>query len=293
MATFESLKQPLEWERTLHQQESPYSPLPMQAHLGLAPIHSDSSPALQMLPTMSHIWPAACPDDAAKNQELLQAPSSDQIKTFQQRAWNSKEFQIELHERVAEMSLDAQQKKTLYHLIHQRDIDSIRDIIELATMDNQETSTDEESTKEKLKENKEKLTNLKNRLTPAEKADTRLTPVPAVFKASVKPFLSARLPFKRTSRNLSRMRTAHILQVPGTGKKEEDIFNVHLVRYFVEKVWKLERPHVIISVTGGAAKNFDLRPEYNENLMRGMMEGTRRLTTWSVSIYVCISFLSV
>jgi hypothetical protein len=28
-------------------------------------------------------------------------------------------------------------------------------------------------------------------------------------------------------------------------------------------------------------------------LMRGMMEGTRKLKPWSVSIYGCISFLSV
>ena len=101
-----------------------------------------------------------------------------------------------------------------------------------------------------------------------------------------KPFLSARLRFKRTCRKKS----AHILQVPC--KKEEDIFNVQLVRYFVENVWKLERPDVIISVTGGA-DNFDLPPEQNAMLMRGMMEGTRKLKTWSVPIYGCISFLSV
>jgi hypothetical protein len=73
---------------------------------------------------------------------------------------------------------------------------------------------------------------------------------------------------------------------------EEDIFNVQLVRYFVENVWKLERPDVIISVTG-SADNFDLPPEHTAMLMRGMMEGTRKLQTWSVSIYGCISLVSV
>jgi hypothetical protein len=220
----------------------------------------------------------------ARMKELLQAPSIGQIKTFQQRAWSSKEFLIELHKRVAEMSLDEQldkeeQKRNLYHLIHQRDHDVIRAIIDIATMDNKETRTHEES-----KKREEMLMLLKRKILE----EPLKTAAPGV-----KPFLAARLPFKAASRNVSRMRTAHILQVPGTGKGEEDIFNVHLVRYFVEKVWKLERPDVIISVTGGASKNFDLRPEYNEKLMRGMMEGTRKLKTWSVSIYVCISFLSV
>ena len=232
--------------------------------------------------------------DSAKKEKLQAPPSDAQIKTFQQRAWSSKEFQIDLHEWVAEMFklhlIDGEDEKTLYHRIHQRDSDIIRAIIEIATINDDETRTDCES-KKKLKENKEQeLTNLKEKLKQTA-------------GAGVQPFLSARLPFKKTSRNLSRMRTAHILQVPGTGKKEEeilntgkqkeDILNVQLVRYFVESVWKLERPDVIISVTGGASKNFDLRPEYNEKLMRGMMEGTRKLKTWSVSIYVCISFLSV
>jgi hypothetical protein len=238
-------------------QQSSMSPIPMQqapmytAHLGAA----------------FHSRPDAYSDDATKKKELLQAPSNGQIKTFQQRAWSSKEFQIELHERVAEMSLDEQldetKKRNLYHLIQQRDHDIIKAIIGIATIDDKETRTDEES------EKREKM--LTTLMEKSEKEP---------LKTGVKPFLSARLPFKRTSRK----RTAHILQVPGTGD-EEDIFNVQLVRYFVENVWKLERPDVIISVTGGASKNFDLRPEDNEKLMRGMMEGTRKLKTWSVRLY--------
>jgi hypothetical protein len=240
-------------------------------------------------------------EDAANKEKLLAEPSDPQIKTFQQRAWSSKKFQIDLHEWVAEMFelrlIDEEDEKTLYHRIHQRDSDIIRAIIEIATIDDEETRTDEESKKKELKENKDhNLTNLKGKLGKTAGAGK-----PGVqVSAGVQPFLSASLPFKKTSRNLSRMRTAHILQVPGTGKKEEDILNtgtkeedilnVRLVRYFVENVWKLERPDVIISVTGGASKNFDLRPEYNEKLMRGMMEGTRKLKTWSVSIYVCICF---
>jgi hypothetical protein len=264
--------------------------------LGQAPVHSYNSPAIQMLqaitmpmqqPSMSpipmqqssmytahmgaafHIRPGAYheSDDATKKKELLQAPSNGQIKTFQQRAWSTKEFQIDLHERVAEMSLDEQldekQKRNLYHLIQQRDHDTIKEIIDIATIDNKETRTHDESNTRK-----EMLMKLKERS------------LNEPLKMGVKPFLSARLPFKRTSRK----RTAHILQVPGTGD-EEDIFNVQLVRYFVENVWKLERPDVIISVTGGASKNFDLRPEDNEKLMRGMMEGTRKLKTWSVRLY--------
>jgi hypothetical protein len=215
----------------------------------------------------------AAKEDAAKKEKLQAPPSDLQIKTFQQRAWSCKEFQIDLHECVAEMSLDKlldkKQKRNLYHLIQQRDHDIIKAIIDIATID-------EEAKK------KEKLENLSTKLKEPLKT----------AKAGVKPFLSARLPFKGESRNLSRKRTAHILQLPGTGD-EEDILNVRLVRYFVENVWKLGRPDVIISVNGGASKNFDLRPEDNEKLMRGMMEGTRKLKTWSVSIYGCICFLSV
>jgi hypothetical protein len=227
-------------------------------------------------------------------QKLQEDPSDAQIQTFQQRAWSSKEFQIALHERVEEIVTEmkkmhligAEDEKTLYHLIHQRDRDIIKALIEIATIDDEETSTEEKAKKEEVKKDKKKkLTNLKDKLKFLKDSLTA--------GAGVKPFLSARLPFKRTSRNLSRMRTAHILQVPGTGKKEENIFNVQLARYFVENVWKLERPDVIISVTGGASKNFHLRPEYKEKLMRGMMEGTWKLKTWSVQIYVCICFLSV
>jgi hypothetical protein len=74
--------------------------------------------------------------------------------------------------------------------------------------------------------------------------------------ADVKPFLSYRLQFKRTIKRSS----ANILQVPATVFKE-NVFNVHLVRYFVENVWKLDQPDVIISITGGA-QNFDLPPEH-------------------------------
>jgi hypothetical protein len=221
-------------------------------------------------------------DQIQKLQTLKEDPSDGQIKTFQQRAWSSKEFQIDLHEWVAEMLklrlIDERDEKTLYHGIHQRDRDIIKAIIEIATIGDSETCTDEKSKKKKLAN---LLTNLKETLIVFK--DSLKTAL-----ADVKPFLSARLPFKRASRK----RTAHILQLPGEGD-EEDIFNPKLVRYFVENVWKLERPDVIISVTGGASKNFGLRSEHKETLMRGMMDGTRKLKTWSVSIYVCICFLSV
>jgi hypothetical protein len=242
-------------------------------------------------------------------QKLQEDPSDGQIKTFQQRAWSSNEFQIELHERVGEIVtemkkmplIDEEDEKNLdhqenlYHLIHQRDPDIIKAIIDIATIDDKETSlgTDDESKKRVLREamlmnlklkSLKELMNLKLKSLKEPLKDAFKNPSGA---AGVKPFLSARLPFKRASRK----RSAHILQVPGN--EEEDICNVQLVRYFVENVWKLERPDVIISVTGGASKNFDLRPEYKEKLMRGMMDGTRKLKPWSVSIYGCISFLSV
>ena len=90
------------------------------------------------------------------------------------------------------------------------------------------------------------------------------------------------MPFKRKGHE----KGAQILQVPGI-PDEEDLINVHLVRYFVENVWKLERPDVIISITGGA-QNFDLPPEHKDRMMRGMMEGTRQIKPWSVSAFTSV-----
>jgi len=100
----------------------------------------------------------------------------------------------------------------------------------------------------------------------------------------IKPFLSTRLPFKRKGH----LKGVQILQVPA----KEDLINVHLVRYFVENVWKLQRPDVIISITGGA-QNFDLPPEHKDRMMRGMMEGTRQLKPWSVSVFYALHFCFV
>jgi hypothetical protein len=46
------------------------------------------------------------------------------------------------------------------------------------------------------------------------------------------------------------------------------LYNVHLLRYFVEEVWKLPRPDVIISVTGGAMA-FDLPSVHKDMIMKG------------------------
>lgn len=48
----------------------------------------------------------------------------------------------------------------------------------------------------------------------------------------------------------------------------EDLYNVHLLRFFVEQEWKLERPDVIISVTGGAGE-FNFPSRHKDMIMRG------------------------
>ncbi len=234
-------------------------------------------------------------------------PSSDQVKTLEPQLHKSPssdtniaesianylakygdQIQIALHERVGEIVIemkkmrliDKEDEKTIYHRIHQRDPDIIKKIIEIR-------DDDEETSREQRLENIKKLKDALKKPSGAADVKPFLWP-PYVFMG----YFPARLPFKRTSRK----RYAHILQVPtgvpGTGD-EEDIFKIPLVRYFVENVWKLERPDVIISVTGGASLNFDLHPDKNDMLMRGMMEGTRKLKPWSVPIYGCISVLSV
>ena len=59
-------------------------------------------------------------------------------------------------------------------------------------------------------------------------------------------------------------------------------YNEHLMRFFVDKVWALPRPDVIISVAGGA-KYFKLSAGHKDRIMKGMMEGTRNLKPWFIT----------
>ncbi len=59
-------------------------------------------------------------------------------------------------------------------------------------------------------------------------------------------------------------------------------YNEHLTRFFVDKVWALPRPDVIISVAGGA-KYFKLSAGHKDRIMKGMMEGTRNLNPWFIT----------
>jgi hypothetical protein len=239
-------------------------------------------------------------------------PSDDQMRTFQQCALSCKEQQVALHVEVAELKrfglINKQEERQLYGLIHQRNPDIIRVLLENAGKEEQRQQGEEGDQGEEAESclgealsnctggrcqtlsvlaEKEKLNatqELKvNKLKVALEKHSATAPA-----ADVKPFLSYRLQFKRTIKRSS----AHILQVPApaTVKKdvfEENIFNVHLVRYFVENVWKLDRPNVIISITGGAL-NFDLPPEHKDRMMRGMMEGTRQMKPWSVSDFTSV-----
>ena len=54
--------------------------------------------------------------------------------------------------------------------------------------------------------------------------------------------------------------------------------NIHLIRYLVEHkdTWNLERPDVIISVTGGAL-SFDMSVIDKDKILKGIMHGTRNM----------------
>lgn len=52
------------------------------------------------------------------------------------------------------------------------------------------------------------------------------------------------------------------------GEIPNDLYNVHLLRYFIEQEWKIPRPDVIISVTGGA-QAFDLPKMHKDMIMKG------------------------
>ena len=59
-------------------------------------------------------------------------------------------------------------------------------------------------------------------------------------------------------------------------------YNVHLVRFYMENVWKLKRPDVIITISGGAAE-FDMSTENKDKVLKGMMAGTRSLDAWFIT----------
>jgi hypothetical protein len=300
-------------------------------------------------------------------------PSDDQMRTFQQCALSCKDVQITLLVEVAELAklrlITKDQEKRLYRFVHQRDPGIIRTIIERE----EEERKQQDAERNLKKENELKAKKLKDALDAEknlkEKNELKAKKLKVALEkhicehnhirsecmdcggsaladvANVNPFLSYRLPFKRTKKRSS----AHILQVPApslglkwkeagfekpsTGAEinnellaaalqkkvefsktewenfqvadlfsgsyiksgdryfkpagKEGLLNVHLVRYFVENVWKLENPDVIISITGGA-QNFDLPPEQKDRMMRGMMEGTRQIKPWSVSAFTSV-----
>ena len=74
------------------------------------------------------------------------------------------------------------------------------------------------------------------------------------------------------------------VSVPRDGHEADmtNSYNPHLVRFYMQHVWKLKRPDVIISVSGGA-KQFDLSTENKDKVMKGMMEGTRALDAWFIT----------
>jgi len=76
------------------------------------------------------------------------------------------------------------------------------------------------------------------------------------------------------------------VNVPPHGAEETETlksyYHPHLIRFYIEHVWKLKRPDVIISVTG-SARSFDLNTEARDKIMKGMMDGTRSLDAWFVT----------
>jgi len=59
-------------------------------------------------------------------------------------------------------------------------------------------------------------------------------------------------------------------------------YHPHLIRYYMNHVWNLPAPDIIISVTGGASA-FELSTEAKEIIMKGMVDGTRSLDAWFVT----------
>ena len=130
---------------------------------------------------------------------------------------------------------------------------------------------------------REQLDNFLSNVLPASGADEYLDEVKEWYKDQFKS------EFKPRTRNLSvRLPYKHIKQGQYAGDKLEfvivkdhknrtdnlaakeipkGLYNVHLLRYFIEAVWQLPRPDVIISVTGGAL-DFDLASMHRDMIMK-------------------------
>jgi transient receptor potential cation channel subfamily M protein 2 len=58
--------------------------------------------------------------------------------------------------------------------------------------------------------------------------------------------------------------------------------NVELVMKLILKVWKLEVPNLVISVTGGA-KSFHLKPRLKEVFQRGLIKAAKSTGAWIIT----------
>jgi len=80
--------------------------------------------------------------------------------------------------------------------------------------------------------------------------------------------LSLKLPFKDQSASTDSVRCVIMKDSKAQPFDDKDVYNCNLLRYFIEKEWELERPDVIISVTGGATA-FDLPANHKDMIMKG------------------------
>ena len=106
-----------------------------------------------------------------------------------------------------------------------------------------------------------------------EKGKSRVTPEQPAAPPPEKPPLCGAMPYH--AGNVRQEMKQYVVV-------HKDRINMHLLRYFVDRVWALPRPDVIISVTGGAA-NFKLATDHKDKIMQGMFDGTRSLTPWFIT----------
>ena len=137
---------------------------------------------------------------------------------------------------------------------------------------------------------REQLDNFLSNVLPAGEASEYLEEIrewyKEQFKSEFKPRtrnLTARLPFEHAKQGQYAGDKVEFVIVKDHKNRTDNmaakeipkgLYNVHLLRYFIEAEWQLPRPDVIISVTGGA-QAFDLPSVHKDMIMKGMMENTR------------------
>jgi hypothetical protein len=75
---------------------------------------------------------------------------------------------------------------------------------------------------------------------------------------------------------------ASYTRIPSDGLPGWEETNPFLVRFLMERVWRMPRPRLIFSVTGGA-KDFNMTNNKKDRLLLGLIEAAKAMDAWVIT----------